>query len=314
MIQDKDCSTDWQNGKNSRQTNGKVFSGGDAVMDKISDDHRPASIHSLTSLPLLNHLSANNLTHFCSQFTHNSHNNLQMLLHSIALISPLLNSIQQVVFFIKDRQARYLMVNVTLAHRCGLKSTDSLLGKRTTDIFPSKMAHSYHEQDRQVLQAGKVIESQLEMHFYHDRKMGWCLTSKLPIYDHRQRIIGMVGISHDLMDGKANHPVYQQLATVDHYIRDNYDRTIRIEELTQLTQLSVAQLERYCKRIFHLTPRQMIHKVRIEKAYQLLTTNQPITDIALQCGYTDHSAFTRQFKLLTGLTPREFRGSKTAYN
>jgi AraC-like DNA-binding protein len=69
----------------------------------------------------------------------------------------------------------------------------------------------------------------------------------------------------------------------------------------------VAQIERYCKRIFHLTPRQMIHKVRLEKATELLAGDTPITDIALQCGYTDHSAFSRQFKAMTGSTPRDFR-------
>jgi AraC-like DNA-binding protein len=80
-----------------------------------------------------------------------------------------------------------------------------------------------------------------------------------------------------------------------------------MEELTGLSGMSVAQIERYCKRIFHLTPRQMIHKVRLEKATELLAGETPITDIALQCGYTDHSAFSRQFKAMTGSTPRDFR-------
>jgi AraC-like DNA-binding protein len=80
-----------------------------------------------------------------------------------------------------------------------------------------------------------------------------------------------------------------------------------MEELTALSGMSMAQIERYCKRIFHLTPRQMIHKVRLEKATELLAGDTPITDIALQCGYTDHSAFSRQFKAMTGSTPRDFR-------
>ena len=51
----------------------------------------------------------------------------------------------------------------------------------------------------------------------------------------------------------------------------------------------------------------MIHKVRLEKATELLAGDTPITDIALRCGYTDHSAFGRQFKTMTGSTPRDFR-------
>jgi hypothetical protein len=45
----------------------------------------------------------------------------------------------------------------------------------------------------------------------------------------------------------------------------------------------------------------------LEKATELLAGDTPITDIALQCGYTDHSAFSRQFKAMTGSTPRDFR-------
>jgi AraC-like DNA-binding protein len=39
----------------------------------------------------------------------------------------------------------------------------------------------------------------------------------------------------------------------------------------------------------------------------LLHTDLPITEIALRCGYTDHSAFSRQFRALTSLSPSQFR-------
>ncbi|MNF97030.1 HTH-type transcriptional regulator ChbR [compost metagenome] len=73
----------------------------------------------------------------------------------------------------------------------------------------------------------------------------------------------------------------------------------------------MAQLERHCKRIFQLTPRQMIHKARLEEASRLLQDlDLPITDIALRCGYTDHSAFSRQFRALTGLSPSQYRDNQ----
>jgi AraC-like DNA-binding protein len=46
----------------------------------------------------------------------------------------------------------------------------------------------------------------------------------------------------------------------------------------------------------------MIHKARLEHAHRLLHGDMAITDVALHCGYTDHSAFSRQFKALTGFT------------
>lgn len=247
------------------------------------------------------------LSQLCDGLAQQRPDNLNSILNSLALIAPLLNAMSNIVFFIKDPQARYLLANLTLAKRCGFKTVTPLLGKTSADVFPAQLGSGYTEQDLRVLHQGVQIQNQLEMHLYNGRETGWCLTQKLALYDTQGKIIGMAGISHDLQEAKANHPAYQRLAAIDVHIRENFSRPITSEELTTLTGLSVAQIERYCKRIFHLTPRQMIHKVRLEQATRLLASHLPITDIALQCGYTDHSAFSRQFKAMTGSTPRDFR-------
>ena len=36
-----------------------------------------------------------------------------------------------------------------------------------------------------------------------------------------------------------------------------------------------------------------------------------VAEVAHACGYSDHSAFTRQFRATVGLTPREFRRART---
>ncbi|QWA13354.1 AraC family transcriptional regulator [Sodalis ligni] len=234
---------------------------------------------------------------------------MDSLLDAVALLLPLLDAISGVVFFIKDGEARYLMANQTLATRCGFKNVDALLGKTSAQVFPSRLGVGYIEQDFQVMRTGVPIEDQLELHFYSGRKTGWCLTQKLALYDRQGRLIGMAGISHDLQETRANHPSYQSLLAMENHIRLNFHRPVAMEELTRITGLSVAQIERYCKRIFQLTPRQIIHKIRLEKATELLSGALPITDIALQCGYTDHSAFSRQFKAMTGTTPSDFRAS-----
>ena len=136
-----------------------------------------------------------------------------------------------------------------------------------------------------------------------------CLTP-VALYNHAGAIIGLAGISVDLQTASESHPAYQRLAAVDAHIRAHFNLRVTLGELTRIAGISVAQLERYCKRVFHLTPRQMIQKVRLEHAHRLLHTDMPITEVALQCGYTDHSAFTRQFKAATGFTPRQYRETR----
>lgn len=232
---------------------------------------------------------------------------IEELLSGLAFLLPLFDAIPNATIFIKDIQARYLLANSALVQRCGLKQLKPLLGKTSAEVFPAQLGPGYTDQDRRVIEQGLVLEDQLELHLYGTREPGWCLTHKRPLYNRRGEVIGLAGVSVDLQSASDSHPAYQRLAAVDEHIRTHFHQPVTLGELTRIAGISVAQLERYCKRIFHLTPRQMIHKVRLEHAHRLLLTPLPITQVALQCGYTDHSAFTRQFKMLTGFTPRQYR-------
>ena len=89
-----------------------------------------------------------------------------------------------------------------------------------------------------------------------------------------------------------------------HCIRARADR----QDVDDIFQ---AFFERLVKRVFHLTPRELLIKTRIEAASALLLeSDRSIADIAFACGYCVHSAFTRQFKATVGVAPAQFRGSR----
>ncbi len=233
---------------------------------------------------------------------------LPTLLGSLQPIAPLLDTLADVVFFIKDLDARYAFVNQTLARRCGFKQCAQLLGLTAEQVFPERFGPLYTAQDRRVLDSGRELADQLELHLYYGNQPIWCLTHKLALRDQQGQIVGLAGISRDLQTPQSSHPAYQKLAAVDAHIRSHFARPISLAELTAIAGFSVAQLERHCKRVFQLTPRQMIHKARLEEASRLLLDSDlPITEIALRCGYTDHSAFSRQFRALTSLSPSQYR-------
>ncbi|TFY89065.1 AraC family transcriptional regulator [Pseudomonas kairouanensis] len=245
----------------------------------------------------------------CGGSEANRPQHIEQLVAAVLQLLPMLDVIPTATIFIKDTQARYLLANRTLVQRCGLKALQPLLGKTSAEVFPAQLGPGYTEQDCRVLEQGLVLEDQLELHLYGTREPGWCLTHKWPLYNVAGAIIGLAGISVDLQSASETHPAYQRLAAVDAHIRAHFNRRITLSELTRIAGISVAQLERYCKRVFHLTPRQMIQKVRLEHARRLLHNHLPITEVALQCGYTDHSAFSRQFKASTGFTPRQYRAT-----
>ena len=104
-----------------------------------SDYQPPVSLSppSLVGLPEQEDVFAvEHLSRLCDGLAQQRPNNLRDLLNTLALIAPLLNAIPNVVFFIKDAQARYLLANLTLARRCGFKTVTPLLGKTSADVFP----------------------------------------------------------------------------------------------------------------------------------------------------------------------------------
>ncbi|EJB8536203.1 AraC family transcriptional regulator [Acinetobacter baumannii] len=234
---------------------------------------------------------------------------LEDFLKNLESIEPLFDALSSVVFFIKNTEARYVFVNQTLVNRCGLKDKTAILGKTSSEVFPHSLGKIYTSQDLQVIRRGKKLTEQLELHLYAKNQSGWCLTYKEPLFDADGNLVGIAGISNDLNVPENTHPAFYKMVQVEDYIKKNYAETITLAHLTAIAGVSVAQLERYCKKIYHLTPRQMISKIRLQVATELLATDLPITQIGLRCGYTDHSAFCRQFKLHTGISPTLYRAS-----
>ena len=133
----------------------------------------------------------------------------------------------------------------------------------------------------------------------------------MPVQNSYGEIIAMFGVSVDVETNNNNRPeLNKKIVLIEKYIANHFDQNIKMKDLEAVSRLSTAQIERYFKKIFHMTPSQYIQKVRIEAAMAMLETGLSVTEISSRCGYSDHSAFTRQFKALVGFVPSEFKKSR----
>jgi two-component system response regulator YesN len=99
-----------------------------------------------------------------------------------------------------------------------------------------------------------------------------------------------------------------QIRPAVNYIDANYDKPITLAEIAKASHLSVSRLAHVFKEQMGITLIDYLTSVRIERAKQLLlATEQNCTEICFQVGYNNQSYFTRTFKELVGMTPRQFR-------
>ena len=227
---------------------------------------------------------------------------------ALPIIEQLFDHIPETAFFIKDRLGRYIAVNQSLVERCGLEEKRQLIGRHVREIFPKELADLYASQDQAVLRTGRAIIDHLELHWYAHRRPGWCLTTKLPMRDSKGAIAGIAGISRDLRAPGDGETIPANLGTTLEYLESHYSDSVTPGSMARLAGLPPVRFARLIKRIFRLTPNQLITQTRLAAAARLLVeTQRSVADIACACGFYDHSALTRAFRSATNLTPSKFR-------
>ena len=220
------------------------------------------------------------------------------------------DTLTDLVYFVKNAHGEYVVLNQTLVNRLGRHEKSELIGRRADEVFPGPLGRSYRAQDERVLQTGQPILNQLELHFRPTGGRGWCLTHKLPLRGKDGRIVGLVGVSKDLHPGNEKSEHYLEIAAVIRHIQTRFDEPLKVKALAAGAGLSEYQFERRLRRIFQLTAGQFIQKTRMEAAlHRLRDTDDAIATVSLDCGYSDQSAFTRQFRQTVGLSPSGYRRS-----
>jgi AraC-like DNA-binding protein len=220
----------------------------------------------------------------------------------------LFDRVADTVFFIKDQEARYVAVNDTLAHRCRFTGKSALIGCKASEVFAAPLGERFEAQDLKVIAEGLSIRAKMERHLYPDGSEGWCLTWKEPLIDASGVIRGLAGISRDAPALLGSAPVSAALSATLAYIDDHLAEPLRVPDLAARADLSPFQFDQRIRTIFGFSAGQYLSRLRIDRACDRLRhSDAPLSELALECGYADQAAFTRQFHKTVGLTPGAYR-------
>ena len=92
------------------------------------------------------------------------------------------------------------------------------------------------------------------------------------------------------------------------YIDNNYMRDISIEDIAESSGLNRSYFGKIFRESVGKTPQEFLINYRMIKAAQLLRlTNYPIHEIGNAVGYPNQLHFSRAFKSVYGVSPRNWR-------
>jgi AraC family transcriptional regulator len=99
---------------------------------------------------------------------------------------------------------------------------------------------------------------------------------------------------------------FLKLQQVREYINEHLHQDIKLIDLAAIAQMSPYHFLRLFKQSMGVTPHKYILQCRIEKAKCLLQHGElSIAGVAASVGFCDQSHFTRYFKRIVGMTPKQ---------
>tara|TARA_R100000027_G_scaffold52103_2_gene40781 strand:+ start:1424 stop:2167 length:744 start_codon:yes stop_codon:yes gene_type:complete len=223
---------------------------------------------------------------------------------------PLWDLLDEVIYWIKDVDGRFVWCNLALAEYAGM-SREEVLGTLDSDLYFNELASVFMEDDASIIAGGPPILNKPELVMAAEGVVGWNMTSKYPVHSADGQVIGTYGMSLPV-DQTGQLPAdYADLADLVTFARNEIRNGVGVEDLAQRAGVSQSSLERYIGRHLRMSPRELLQRIRAYRArHLLLSSTLKIGEIANECGYESFSAFSRAFKRRFGCSPGRFRNQK----
>ena len=113
------------------------------------------------------------------------------------MINNLMRNSQDLIYF-KDLESRFTRVNASMVEQLGANSIDDVIGKSDFDFWDSESATRFFEAEQDIIQSQQPIIAKTESGVHPNGDVAWSLTSKMPLFDEKGKVVGTFGISKDI--------------------------------------------------------------------------------------------------------------------
>lgn len=139
---------------------------------------------------------------------------LAALAESRSLLKTIIDTAPVRIYW-KDKELRYLGCNPAFALDAKVEKPEDIIGKDDYQLVRPEQAEQARADDRWVLDSGVSRLFSDEQKLTPDGMLGWVRTSKVPLRDDKNQIIGLLGIYEDITEKKRAEERIQYLANFD---------------------------------------------------------------------------------------------------
>lgn len=124
-------------------------------------------------------------------------------------------------------------------------------------------------------------------------------------------IVNRIYLSYHKIQGSSFPGNYRQVYKIIQYIHDNYSEEICLDRLSKEFYINKYSLCKIFQKVTGYTPSQYLINWRIVKAKEFLLNGKSVDQACAESGFNNLSHFSRTFKKLVGLSPKQFQQLKT---
>jgi PAS domain S-box-containing protein len=125
------------------------------------------------------------------------------------LLRTVIDNVPDLIYS-KDQLCRKTLANLADVLHTGARSEAEVIGKDDFAFHPKEIAEKFFADDQSVIQTGEPLLNKEEYAIDDKGQKKWLVTSKFPLRNERDQIIGLVGITHDITKRKQEEEIIER--------------------------------------------------------------------------------------------------------
>ena len=118
------------------------------------------------------------------------------------MLNNLMRNSEDLIYF-KDLDSKFTRVSDSMVEQLGAESVEDIIGKTDFDFWEPECAEGFYNDEQEVIRTKSPVVSKPEKTNREGRRTAWVLTSKMPLIDENNNVVGTYGISKDISSQKV---------------------------------------------------------------------------------------------------------------